>query len=195
MKQIMTLVLIFCITSVTCLAKTADRELEPSVQITSDQMKEDLALECANNVYVRGQNDEKVLAYSETKDAESLAKLIALNMPSDEVTFIYTSDRQTYKNLYRRFRYYAGRNYDFNGYRLITGKEGEKEIGGLPVYRIWVMKVVRPKEPVVQQEVRLSGPVTSAFPAIIVDIFRRSHSGHHYPPPGHRRPHRIGHRR
>jgi len=192
MKQVLTLFLALFIMAVPCLANTGDRELEPSIQITSEQMKEELALECANNVYVKGQNEEKVSVYSETKDAESMAKLIALNMPADEVTFIYTSDRKTYKNLYRRFRYYAGRNYDFNGYRLITGKEGEKEIGGLPVYRIWVMKVVRPKEAAVQQQVRLSGPVRSPYPAIIIDIFRKAvHSGppHHYRSPRNYGPH------
>ncbi len=190
MKRILSVLCLFLLVALSCSAQLQDKELETSVTISVEQMKKELAEGWGNKIYVREKEDKDVAVYSGMQKPESTGKLIVLNMTPDEVTYIYTNDKKVYKKLYSRLRYYAGRNYDFNGYRLITEKEGVREIAGADVYCIWAMKVLRPWETVVHHDVCCSGS-WGRFPVIVMG----GHWPHHHCHPRLPRGGRGGHRR
>lgn len=183
MKKILALVFGALLLAVPCWAEWTDAELEPNAEITATEMKAQLTEAATKTVYVREAESEDVTAYVDTTKIPSLAKQIALNMDADQMTYIYTNDKKIYKKLASRFSYYAGRDYNFNGYRIMTGKEGGKFIDGREVFRLWVMKVERPKEVIVR------GTYYPPTPPVVIDIWgwpwHHHHHHHHGPPPHH----------
>lgn len=192
-KKILTIAFALVMAAVPCFAEWTDAELEPNAKITAVEMKQQLREAQTKTVYVREAESEDVTAYVDTAKIPALAKMIALNLDPDQMTYVYTNDKKVYKDLASRLRYYSGRNYNFNGYRIITEKEGGKTIDGREVYRLWVMKVDRP------QEVVIYDPT----PPVVVDVWGWPwHYGHHHhhggpgprPFPGPRPgPHHGGH--
>ena len=184
-KKISVFLLAFLLAALPCFAEWHDAELEECAVITADEMKDRLTKNLSKIVYVREAEDDEVMVYVDTTKIPALAKKIAFALDADKMTYVYCNDKSTYKDLASRLRYYAGREYNFNGYRLVTEKEGEKVVDGTKVYRLWVMKVARPQEVVVY----------NPYPPVVVDVFgwpwhhhhHHGHFPHHGPPPHHRR--------
>lgn len=179
-KMFVTVAALSFAAAVPCFAEWTDAELDAHTQITVTEMKNQLTEAATKIVYVREAEAEEVMAYVDTTKIPALAKMIALNLNADQMTYVYTNDKKTYKDLASRLNYYAGRNYNFNGYRIITEKEGSKNIDGWDVYRLWVMKVAMPQEIYVGQPY-----VVNPFPSVIVDVWGHHH---HHPGPRHMPP-------
>lgn len=169
-NKILTIAFALVLSAVPCFAEWSDVELEPNVQITATEMKEQLRQAPTRVVYVREAEDESVTAYLDTDKVPALAKMIALNLAPDQMTYVYTNDKKIYKDLASRLRYYAGRGFNFNGYRIITEKEGGKFVDGREVYRLWVMKVESPQEVVIYDP----------DPPVVIDLWGWPWSHHHH---------------
>ncbi|MBQ0066623.1 MAG: hypothetical protein KBS60_00320 [Phascolarctobacterium sp.] len=183
-KKILALFFILTMFAVPCFAEWNDTELDANAQITATEMKSRLTEAVTKTVYVREAESEDVTAYVDTAKIPALAKMIALNLAPDQMTYVYTNDKKTFKDLASRLSYYAGREYDFNGYRIMTEKEGGKVINGMEVYRLWVMKVDKPKEVIVQTPYYTRPPV-------VIDVWGWPwHHHHHHGPGFHHRHHR-----
>lgn len=184
MKKILVLVLGLVLFAVPCFAEWSDTELDANAQITVGEMKKELKT-LNKMVYVREAESEDVMAYVDTTKIPALAKMIALNLSPDQMTYVYTNNKKIYKDLASRLSYYAGRNYDFNGYRIISEKEGGKVVDGVEIYRLWVIKAERPKEVIVE---------TPAYyyrrPSVVIDVWPWHHHHHHWGHGGHGHHHR-----
>lgn len=154
-----------------CLAKTEVEELKPATVITTEQMQQELAQSATNKIYAGTKAGSQVVVYEDVKNQEALVKLIISKMAPNSTTYLFINEKAIYKHLYSWLRFYAGRNYDFDGYRVIMGKEGAKEIGKMRVYRIWVMKTLRSPKSKVQHGVYCPIPPSSPYPTIQVDLF------------------------
>lgn len=173
MKKILMLVFSLIILTVPCFAEWSDTELDANAQITAVEMKKELKT-LNKTVYVREAESEDVSAYVDTTKIPALAKMIALNISPDQMTYIYTNNKKIYKDLASRLSYYAGRNYNFNGYRIISEKEGGKIVDGVEIYRLWVMKVECPKEVIIET------PHYYRYPSVVVDVWPWHHHHHHW---------------
>lgn len=162
---------IFLAVAASCLAKAEVEELKPAVVITTEQMQQELRQSAIGKVYVETKDGSQVAAYENTKNQEALVKLIISKMVPNETTYLLTNDKATYKHLYSWLRFYAGRNYDFGGYKVTTGKEVAKEFGKIRVYRLRVIKTLRSPKSKVQHGVYYPTPPSSPYPTIQVDLF------------------------
>lgn len=147
MKKILPMLLcMFLCTN--CFAQWVDKEMDSKEHktITVEEMKKELCKTPSRVLYVRQDGKKEAVVYTDTQNAEAVAKLIAINLEPNETTYVYVNHKKLYKDISSRFRYYAGRYYNFNNYRIVAEKEGPKEIDGKTVYRMWLMKVDMPKK-------------------------------------------------
>ena len=113
---------------------------DPVEKITPEEMQRRLQKEKGDILYLN--NDGEVLVYHGTAKDKGLRKRIAAAAPNGTLLRLYTNDKDTFKQMYKRLQSYEGGSRELGKYKVVTDKELEKTLAdGTVVYRFWFMKV------------------------------------------------------
>lgn len=114
--------------------------IEPIEKITLDEMQRRLATEQGDILYLN--NDEEVFVYCGIIKDKGLRKRIAATAPNGTLLRLFTNNKATFKQMYRRLQSYQGGSTALGKYKVITDKELDKTLAnGVTVHRFWFMKV------------------------------------------------------
>lgn len=113
---------------------------DPTEKITVSEMQRRLEEEQGDILYLN--NDEEVLVYRGLVKDKGLRKRIAAAAPNGTLLRLYTNNKDTFKQMYKRLQSYEGGSSELGKYKVITDKELDKTLAnGVTVHRFWFMKV------------------------------------------------------
>lgn len=146
--------LCFCFCLLCCLCLPADAKnkkeaaaetVQPLEIITVEEMEQRFATAEGDLLYVK-LKDERVEVYEGLAENRSLRKQLILALPPTEMLRLYTTQKETYRQMSRMLLDYEEDNYNFDGYKIITDVDAPKKLeNGIQVYRFWFMKIRREK--------------------------------------------------
>lgn len=113
---------------------------DPIEKITVEEMQRRLASEQGDILYLN--SDEEVFVYCGITKDKGLRKRIAAAAPNGTLLRLYTNNKDTFRQMYKRLQSYQGGSSVLGKYKVITDRELDKTLeNGVTVYRFWFMKV------------------------------------------------------
>lgn len=111
--------------------------------IDAATMEQRLATEEGDILYIDA--DGQITVYYDVASDKGLRARIAASAPLGATLRLYTNNKATFQQMYKRLQDYQQGSRDLGAYRILTDKELNKVLpNGVIVYRCWFMRV--PKE-------------------------------------------------